>query len=507
MSRRAAWICALTAWLSSFRLFATPPDPGEHYRISSISNPPGVDPQIGALEVMPDGRLAAAFHRGEVQFYHPETESWSPFAEGLHEPLGILAEPDGSLLVMQRAELTRLTDTDGDGMADRYQTVWDDFGLTGNYHEFAFGPVRGRDGNLIVALNLASSGDTISREIRGSWAEPGLPREGFYNDWKKNRTAAGRMYSRVPWRGCVMRLNPATGQASLFATGFRSPDGIAFDAEGNLLVVDNQGDWRGTSELHVVRDGGFYGHPASLVWREGWDEGDPVKVPMKALEALRTPAAVWFPHNTYANAPGQPAGIPSSPAWGPFAGQILIGDMNFPRLFRVILEETDGVWQGALIPFLDTPALKRGLNRLVFQGDTLWLGRIHLAWAGGEGIGKVVPYGSPPFDPLTIKVTPTGFRLTFTAPLDRSAQDPASWRIERYGYRYHADYGSPETDKTEIQPVEVWLDESRTIATLTLGGMIPGRIYDFDLRALRSALGRSLLNPRLAYTLRKIPEG
>ena len=491
--------------LMPFFLRAAPPDAAAYYQISAVPGPAGVDPQVGGMDVMADGRLAVAFHRGEVQFYDPKTTSWQPFAEGLHLPLGVLAEKDGSLLVMQRAELTRLRDDDGDGPADDYETVWDGFGMTGNYHEFAYGPARGPDGKLYLALNCASSGDTIAPEIRGPWSDIGLPREGFYRDWKNNSKEAGRMYARVAWRGWVMQFDPTTGHAIPYACGFRSPDGIGFDSAGNLLISDNQGDWRGTSELHVVQKGGFYGQPASLVWREGWQDGDPQKLPIEKLDALRTPAAVWFPHNSYANAPGQPVVIPKTPAWGPYGGHILIGEMNAPRLFRLRLEETDGSWQGAVIPFIDSPKLKRGLNRLVFAGDTLWVGRIHLAWAGDEGLGSVLPTGPAPFDPLDIKVTPDGFRITFTEPLDAAAQDPALWKIKRYRYAYHADYGSPELDKTALTPNEITLDATGTIATLKLPEMKTGNVHDFDLKALRSATGQSLLNPRLAYTLRRVP--
>jgi hypothetical protein len=31
-------------------------------------------------------------------------------------------------------------------------------------------------------------------------------------------------------------------------------------------------------------------------------------------------------------------------------------------------------------------------------------------------------------------------------------------------------------------------------------------IYDFDLSQLKSASGNSLLNPRIAYTLRRVPK-
>ena len=147
-----------------------------HYTIGKVATPTGLDPQIGGLATMRDGRIVATFHHGEVAIFDPKSASWKIFAEGLHEPLGVLVEDDGALLVMQRPELTRLRDTDGDGVADRYETVWDGYGLTGNYHEFAFGPVRGPNGKLYIGLNLASSGASVREEIRGAWIDIGLPR-------------------------------------------------------------------------------------------------------------------------------------------------------------------------------------------------------------------------------------------------------------------------------------------------------------------------------------------
>jgi len=50
---------------------------------------------------------------------------------------------------------------------------------------------------------------------------------------KKGFGAAGRMYGRVPFRGCNMRIaDGGRGAAELYATGFRSPNGIGFDGQG-----------------------------------------------------------------------------------------------------------------------------------------------------------------------------------------------------------------------------------------------------------------------------------
>jgi hypothetical protein len=156
------------------------------YTVEDIALPDGLTPEIGGLDFLPDGRLAAVFHRGEVMLYDPETKEWTLFAEGLHDPLGVQALSNAELLIMQRPELTRITDTDGDGKADTYMTVTDDFGMSGNYHEFAFGPAPDGEGNYFIALNCASSGAGIWDELRGAFNPNGRQ---------------GRMYSSVPYRG------------------------------------------------------------------------------------------------------------------------------------------------------------------------------------------------------------------------------------------------------------------------------------------------------------------
>lgn len=481
--------------------------------VTEIKGPQGVDPQVGAVALLPDGRIAVAFHHGEIGIFDKTKSEWSIFAEGLHEPLGMIAEKDGSLLVMQRPELTRLRDSDGDGKADVFETVWDGFGITGNYHEFNFGPLKGQGDTVYVGLNLASAGASIRPEIRGKWLPIGLDKKDFApswtknapDDWKEKSQKAGRMYSRVPWRGWVMEVDVKTGKATPFASGFRSPDGLGFDAQGNLLVSDNQGDWRGSSELHVVSKGGFYGHPASLPWRSDWDGAVPLEVSMERLEQLRTPAAVWFPHGTYANSPTQMVVIPKSPAWGPYGGQVVIGEMNVPRLLRVTLQKVNNVWQGACYPFVETRKLREGLHRLAFAGDTLWVGRTHLSWAGGENLSTVEPTGSLPFDPLEVQVTATGFKVRFTKPLDYQAKNAALWNIRRYTYAYHAVYGSPELEKDFVVPSKVTLSEDGLTADLVISNLQENFVYDFDMRNLRSRDGEFLLNQKAAYTLRKKP--
>ena len=88
---------------------------GDYYSLENIATPKGLDPQVGGLDFMPNGRLVACFHRGEVYTYDPGKGEGRLFADGLQEPLGIVAINDREVVVMQRSELTCITDTDGDG--------------------------------------------------------------------------------------------------------------------------------------------------------------------------------------------------------------------------------------------------------------------------------------------------------------------------------------------------------------------------------------------------------
>src|SRR5690606_36721956 len=111
-------------------------------------------------------------------------------------------------------ELTRLNGTDGDGQEDLHETVTHDLGISGNYHEFNYGPVKDSRGNLYFALNTASSGGGIKEIVRG---EVNL----------KGRDGDGRkqMYSVVPYRGWMMQFTPQ-GELIPYASGLRSPNGL-----------------------------------------------------------------------------------------------------------------------------------------------------------------------------------------------------------------------------------------------------------------------------------------
>ena len=475
----------------------------DYYKVENIPSPIGLDLQIGGLTFMPDGRLAVCFHRGEVYTYNSKTKKWKLFADGLHEPLGIIAEDDKTLVAIQRPELTRLRDTDGDGESDHYQTISDNFGMTGNYHEFSFGPARDKGGNYYVGLNLASSGASIRPEIRGEFRHYGISREQFY---KNHKAGSGRMYSATPYRGWIMKITPQ-GKTTPFAPGFRSPNGVNFDMQGRLWVTDNQGDWLGTSKLFHVKEGNFYGHPASLVWTKAWEKGrNPLKVPPSEFNAKRTRAAVLFPHGSMANSPTQMLSDTTEGKFGPFAGQLLVGEMNRPRILRVLVDEIAGETQGSCLPFMDNGGLHRGMHRFAFAPDgSLWAGQTHLSWVGGSGLQRITWTGKTPMSVSAMNLTQAGFKLSFTKPL--SDVTAGNFAFQRYYYKYHQNYGSPQLGTEPIKITALNLASDRKTVSIELEKLNPGYIYQLDLRNVTAIDKTSALNTFICYTLNRLTNG
>ena len=476
----------------------------DFYQIENIEIPKEIDPQIGGLTVLKDGRVAAAFHRGQVAIYSPKMNTWQTFAEGLHEPLGDLEEASGALVVMQMPELTRLIDENGDGKADYYQALSTDFGMSGNYHEFAFGPAVDSKGNYYISLNVASNYAGIFKHIRGEFNPIGLSREAMTHwqndDWKnETRHLAGRMFSKVPYRGWVLQVTP-TGDTIPYALGFRSPNGLWVDENDKLWVTDNQGDWLGTSPLYQVEKGKFYGHPASLIWQNGWTQ-DPVKMSPEALAELKSPPAALFPQSELANSPTQPLSTIDPKLFGLPKGELLVGDMNQVRLIRFLPDQVNGFTQGALIPFLEDEKLGIGNNRLAFdKTGNLWVGKTHLGWAGDEGIRKISWRGKPLFIVEQAKLTPQGFELSFNHPLNKSSFEQAL-KVVSHTYHYHAEYGSEKVNET-VEPVDglTFSDSNKTVK-FSLAQLKKSHLYTIHLSGVVNSNSLPLMGDIVRYNV------
>lgn len=447
------------------------PPSGEaaHYRIERVPLPDDELIEVGGLAFRPDGKLYVASRRGDVWLVEnpladdPAQVRWRRFATGLHEPLGLAVGGPHEVYVAQRPEVTLLRDADHDGAADEFQTVCDRFGVTGDYHEFHYGPARNAAGDLFVALNLS---------------------------------LASSHFSRAPYRGYILRI-AADGGMTPVANGLRSPNGLGFDPQGRLFCTDNQGEWIPACKLQEVRAGEHYGHPASARWTQG-DDAPPPDM---------TPPAVWFPFGTCRSAT-EPVWDTTGGAFGPFAGQCFVGELTNSLVLRVMLEEVGGRLQGACVQFRKD--FGSGVNRLAFAPDgSLLVGQTNRGWGslGGRphGLDRVVFTGRTPLEVQSLRVAPDGWRLEFTQPVDPSAAaDVKRYLIDSYRYHHWDKYGSPEIDRQNGEVTAAQVSADGRAVTLT-SRHEPGRVYRLRLENISGVDGAALLHRELFYTLNAVP--
>ncbi|MBK1854969.1 hypothetical protein JO972_08360 [Verrucomicrobiaceae bacterium 5K15] len=486
----------------------------DYYQIETIDGPDGVDFQIGGLDHDKNGNLIACFHRGEVMSYNETSKQWKLFASGLHEPLGIHVEDEGTVLVIQRGELTRLHDQDGDGTADFYEVVCNDWGLSGNYHEFTFGLVKDSKKNIYIALGTASNGSGVRENIRGEWNNTGgLTQDKFlyggeHGAWNEKKKIIPRMYARVPYRGCILKITPGSRKAEVYATGVRTPNGLYMDKNDQLWVTDNQGDWVGASKLHHIMPDGFHGHVASLLWSKNPPKITPAELPVDELDALRVRAPGLFPQGDAGNSITQP--LPLKPSFAPLSKsslteeQIIIGEMNHPRVVRYLPDVVNGVHQGTASHMIVTGQLDAGNNRLLYSrdGKSIYFGKTHLSWPGREGIKKVTYTGKPYLMVEAVKLTPKGFRFTFNAEI-RTDKSAADFRIASYGFQYHSGYGSKKMKQSSEAVADINID-GNTLEIELQNKPVKNRMYDITLPSAITSKLSDLSYPRYWYMAHEV---
>ena len=486
----------------------------DHYEFEDITIPKGIDPQVGGLALNAKNQLVVCFHRGEVMIYDESTKNWSLFASGLQEPLGLYIEEEGTILVIQRGELTRLHDKDGDGTADLYEAVSNDWGVSGNYHEFSFGIVKDSKGNIYLGLGTASSGAGVHEEIRGEWNDTGgLKHEDFlsggeHGEWKVKKKKVARMYARVPSRGCILQIKPGSSKAEVYATGVRTPNGLYVDSNDQLWVSDNQGDWLGASKIHRIEKDGFHGHPASLLWSKNPPTVTPSKMPIKKLDALRIKAVGLFPQGDCASSMTEM--LPLSAAFGPITEnvegpeQFIVGEMNNPWLVRYLPDVVNGSHQGTAGHLLSTDLLEKGNNRLIYSKDSksVYIGKSHLSWAGHEGIKKVTYKESPYLLVESVKLTPKGFQFTFNASIE-GTEETSDYKIESYGVAYHSRYGSPKVELAEEGCASVSID-GKTLSIELKKKPKANKVYDIRLPEGITSNLSNLSSSRFWYTAHEV---
>lgn len=460
------------------------------YEIVNVPIPDDVLLEVGGLALTDNDELGVSTRRGEVWLIdkpYGQTPIYKKFASGLHEPLGLNFK-DNSFYLSQRGELTRLEDKDGDDKADVYKTIYS-WPLSGNYHDYSYGPKFKKNGNMLVTLNL-------------SWIGHGA--------------------SLAKWRGWLLEITPE-GEMTPIATGLRSPSGFEINAEGDVFYTENQGDWVGSGRMTHLEKGDFAGNPEGLVWTG--EPNSPLDLKMEDIEEqsglslyeyskkipeLKAPA-IWFPHTILGISTSDLLYDTTDGKFGPFQGQLFVGDQGHSKVMRVFMEKVNGVYQGASFNFVE--GFSSGILRMIWGSDnSMFVGMTSRGWGstgkGQYGLQRLVWNGKMPFEIKTIKAQDDGFILEFTKPVNKIlAEKTSSYEITSFNYKYQNIYGSPivQQQKGAVSNVEVSKDGLS--AKLTIRGMRLGYIHQIRIPNLKAQSGERLLHDTGYYTLNEVPGG
>jgi cytochrome c551/c552 len=199
-------------------------------------------------------------------------------------------------------------------------------------------------------------------------------------------------------------------------------------------------------------------------------------------------------------------------AFGPFAGQLFVGDQGMSKIARVFLEKVNGTYQGASFDFKS--GFRSGVLRMSWGTDnSMFVGGTNRGWGstGKEpfGLERLVWTGKMPFEMKAVRAMPDGFEVEFTEPVSAaSAQKLENYIATSYTYKYHPVYGSPVCDFKEnaVRGAKVSADGMRV--RLVVDGLREGYVHDLKLEGVRSAKESiALLHPQAFYTLNSIPQG
>lgn len=427
---------------------------------------------IGDFDFLPDGRLAVAIWGGVqrksgkvfllsgVTGNGPGSVTAKLIADRLNEPLGVKVVGD-EIHVMLKHELGKLT-PGADG-SYAYATVYKGFFHNPlNDHQFSIGLIR-KDGLFYF---LATSSYAIMEES--------------------------------PERGALIRIDPVKKSHSIFANGFREPNGLILGPGEEIFVTDNQGEFIVTNKLINAREGRFYGchGPASPV----------------AAGRKETPPTVYLPYGETSYSPSQPMLI----AQGGFQGQMLLGDVHYGGINRIFLERVKAAngtaeYQGCLFRFSAPKAFSSGINRLktgpdgsIYVGGIGWGPESHNWNYRGisRGFQRLKPTGKVPFEMAAIRSLKDGFEIEFTQAAGESAGMLANYPMQKWWHTPTKDYGGPRIGLGPVSVASVTLSPDRRKAKVTLAAPPAApNIYYFRLGSITSATGESLWNNEAWYTL------
>lgn len=437
----------------------------------SQARPSWFQPKVGGIDWLSDGRMVvctwdpdgSVFLLSGVGKGDPEEITVQRFASGLAEPLGLKVVKD-RIFVLQKQELTELIDSDKDGVAETYRAVASGWGVSPNFHEFAFGLVY-KDGFFYfnLATAIMPGGASAKNQLRD--------------------------------RGSAVKVNAETGEYEIIARGLRTPNGIGIGVDDEIFLCDNQGDWLPSSKLLHLKKGAFYGNRSVL--------GDEVKGVKDTLPV------VWLIQNEIGNSPSTPLALND----GVYKGQMIVCDVTHGGVKRVFVEKINGEYQGCAFEWIQ--GLEAGVNRIAWGPDgALYAGGIGSAGNWGQegkkhyGLQRLKYNGKPTFEILATRAKTNGMELEFTLPLATGqGWDPSDYSVSTYRQVPTESYGGPKVDEKRVKVSSASVSEDRKKVFLEIPGLKPEHVVYIQLIGdFTTEKGDLLWTTMTWYTLNAIPQ-
>lgn len=300
---------------------------------------------------------------------------------------------------------------------------------------------------------------------------------------------ANDRYEQGRDRCAVLKMDLSAGTVQVVAGGLRSPNGWGKGPGGDIFFTDIQGNYRSANAIYHYVPGRYYGMRCDTQNPFGHGKGIAESFPVVSIGQGGS-AGTDIGYN-----PAEIVYLTS----GPYAGQLLYGDVTFGGIQRVFLEKVANEWQGAVMLF--SGGFRAGIGRLKLGADgAIYAGSQsggpspasgNWCWGGGGGsnnVGalsadrggscnvqhdffKLVPKDTVVFDLLSVRARATGFELQFTKKVGPSAGNPANYTVQHWvnnmGVQsYGTGYQSGGVQTATVSQVRIHPDSTRVFLQL-----------------------------------------
>jgi hypothetical protein len=416
-----------------------------------VANPWNSFLRLTDVDFFKDGRAVVTSLSGDVWLVEGIQENlgtlrWHRYATGLFQPLGVKVV-DGQVYVTGRDQITRLHDFNKDGFADFYESFNNEIMASLNFHAFTMNLETDSQGNFYFAKSTP-----WPPYVRGE----GLPKD----------------EEITPHHGVLFKLSPDGVQLDIIARGLRNPNGLDIGPDGEMIYADNEGNWVPTSKVHRIVKGDFHGFIPSAHQSE-------------KPESF-VPPIVWVPHYMD-NSSAKPMFISSDQWPEELQDDLLLASYGRANLSLILLEEVDGIWQGAhlSLPYMFKSGLERGRfhldGHLYVTGMTSWQS-IGQDWGSFH---RVRYTGAPLNVPVEVNTLAGGLEIRFTQKLNpQQATNPENYQLQKWTYPWTKQYGTRgklysvdhpgETKPDPVQLESIRLSEDGKSIFLAIPALEPG---------------------------------